>query len=395
MVIVIVTTLLTSTGLAWPSESPTHSSHYDQLKDSIAALSGEVNSIARIIGTLKEVQDRTPQTAPQGYDHLQKTIQNLTDKIAILKTQADDLVCKDSTLTAELEALSKKIGLGVSETSLTGAISELSCKIETLEKKVGSLSSKQGSHWDNVEVALFSLVSIVLGALITKVLIQDREQKKERAKEKLEKFYAPVLGRLQANEDIWENFKGSNDILTQEEKDRITRDNPVRPPANGKKAPSALTPENILKDILQYEARRPARLNIWVTAMEGIFRQNNEAAEKTILENYGYLRPEDVDEDSNFYKERKNYLMHVGEFKAVLHRWEQARKDTRYQKDTNWYDRCRRSCGLGITNSSTPPTVEEFLGYFHPTNSYPDEFLGPVQNSYNVLMDEAGLAKKG
>lgn len=64
LVIVILTTLLTIPGLAWPSEGPTHSSHYDQLKNSIAALSAEVNSIVSIIDTLKTLQGRTPQTAP-------------------------------------------------------------------------------------------------------------------------------------------------------------------------------------------------------------------------------------------------------------------------------------------------------------------------------------------
>ncbi|CAE6745908.1 hypothetical protein [Nitrospira defluvii] len=381
------------------SDSPKHSPQYEQLQSSIAALSAEIASIASTIDTLKDIQGRTLKQPPHQSHHLQTTIQGLTEKVATLQTQVQGLGGNVTHLTATVDALALTIKGDTPATGVTQTISKLQDNITKLEGKVDSLSPNQDSHMGLSEVMLSGLGASVITLIGRWLFIDLPTEKKRRAKERLEKFYAPVLGRLQANQDIWKNFKDKSGILTQEERDRIKRENAPQRPENGTQTHEESdpeTPENIVRDILQYEARRPARLNIWVTAMEGIFRQNNEAAEKTILENYGYLRPEDVDEDSNFYKERKNYLMHVGEFKAVLHRWEQARKDTLYQKDTNWYDRCRRSSGLDIDkNPSAEPSEKQFLNYFHPTNPYQKEFLKQVQKSYDALMDEAGLAEKG
>ena len=353
------------------SDSPKHSPQYEQLQSSIAALSAEIASIASTIDTLKDIQGRTLKQPPHQSHHLQTTIQGLTEKVATLQTQVQGLGGNVTHLTATVGALALTIKGDTPATGVTQTISKLQDNITKLEGKVDSLSPNQDSHMGLSEVMLSGLGASVITLIGRWLFIDLPTEKKRRAKERLEKFYAPVLGRLQANEDIWENFKC--DILYSIE--------------------LHLTPEDALRSILRRGASaRTEGLNKWVAAMEGIFRQNNEAAEKTILENYGYLRPEDVDEDSNFYKERKNYLMHVGEFKAVLHRWEQARKDTRYQEDTNWYDRCRRSSGLDIDkNPSAKPTEKQFLNYFHPTNPYQKEFLKQVQKSYDELMKDAGL----
>ena len=209
----------------------------------------------------------------------------------------------------------------------------------------------------------------IITAFVIGLFFEAPKRKKELAKERLEKFYAPVLGRLKANEAIWHNFTstlwGTDDLF---------------------KADQALI--RILSDS---DSRRDEYLNKWVAAMEGIFRQYNEATERIILEHSGYLRPEDADENSEFDKERKQYLRHVGEFKATLHHWDQARKDN---PTYSWYQRLVKSIGSATTSSSATPTATQFLEYFHPTNGYPENFLLPVQQSYSQLMHEAGLVKK-
>ncbi|MBX3121065.1 MAG: hypothetical protein KF784_18550 [Fimbriimonadaceae bacterium] len=362
LVIVIVTTLLTSPGLAWPSESPSHSSQYDQLKASIAANSGDITCIARTLGALTEIHRSTPPTTPQSYGQLEKTIQDLTKEISTLNTR----IARDSKPAKDREAISGNFCAEVVDTDLITAISNLTTKIDS----IGGQKSTRGSWleivWEIVKGTVFPLLVIIVTLFAT----ERPKQRKQSAKEQLEKFYAPVLGRLRANQDIWKNFTADT-IETS----------------------TALSPEEILTIILyDPEAKRDQWLKKWVRAMEGIFRQNNEAAEETILENYGYLKPEDVLPGSDFDQERKNYLMHVGEFRAVLSRWDEAGKH--YGEDT-WYNRCRISLGIDI-NASTAgmPTLEQFLEYFHPTNPYPKEFLGEVQKSYDELMKDAGLGKR-
>ena len=136
LVIVILTTLLTIPGLAWPSEGPTHSSHYDQLKDSIAALSAEVNSIVSTIDTLKTLQGRTPQTAPHEYHYLQTTIQGLTKKIATLQTQVQGLGGNVTHLTGTVGALALTIQGKTTDTGVTETISKLSERVGELKGKV-------------------------------------------------------------------------------------------------------------------------------------------------------------------------------------------------------------------------------------------------------------------
>ncbi len=368
LVIVIVTTLLTSPGLAWPSESPSHSSQYDQLKASIAANSGDITCIARTLGALTEIHRSTPPTTPQSYGQLEKTIQDLTKEISTLNTR----IARDSKPAKDREAISGNFCAEVVDTDLITAISNLTTKIDS----IGGQKSTRGSCleivWEIVKGTVFPLLVII----VTLFVIERPKQRKQSAKEQLEKFYAPVLGRLQANEDIWDNFKGG--ILYSIE--------------------LHLTPEEALRSILRRNASaRDEGLNKWVAAMEGIFRQNNEAAEKTILENYGYLMPRDADPNSRFYGARQRYLMHVGEFKAVLHRWEEARKDASYQTATTWHDRCRTyyyQKTLPSEKKTNPSSEDECLRYFHPSNTYPKDFLDDVLASYKLLMNEAGLAKQ-
>lgn len=405
------------------SDSPKHWPQYEQLQSSIVALSAEIASITRTIDTLKDTRGRTTQTAPPQSHHLQTTIQDLTEKVATLQTQVQDLGCQLTGLRVTVDALALTIKGDTPDTGVTQTISKLSDRVGKLEGTVGSLTSstlsdrvttldtkvqqftsQQDTDFKKLVFlcmgALLGFVGGLLGVWAKKLIWEDREQEKERAKEKLEKFYAPVLGRLQANEDIWANFTREGSIANPEEQNRIKTENPCTATASGtqaKKKEALDISENILKDILKNNDndRRSKRLEVWVRAMEGIFRQNNEAAEKTILENYGYLRPEDLSEESDFNKERKKYLRHVGEFKAVLNRWDEARKDTRYQNAKNWYDRYRKSYSLDIDEDSSRTLAEQdFLNYFHPTNPYRKEFLEEVKNSYDKLMDEAGLAKQ-
>lgn len=400
LVIVIVTTLLTSPGLAWPSESPSHSSQYDQLKASIAALSAEIASIASTIDTLKDIQGRTLKQPHHQSHHLQTTIQGLTEKVATLQTQVQGLGGNVTDLTTTVGALALTIKGDTPATGVTQTISKLQDNITKLAEKVDSLSPNQNSHMGLSEVMLSGLGASVITLIGRWLFIDLPTEKKRRAKERLEKFYAPVLGRLQANEDIWKNFTREGSIANTAERNRIIAENQSQTKPDEKQAKKKEAfdiPENILKDILKNNDndRRSKRLEVWVRAMEGIFRQNNEAAEKTILENYGYLRPEDLSEESDFNKERKKYLRHVGEFKAVLNRWDEARKNTRYPNDKNWYDRCRRSYNLDIDKlPSCEPNEKDFLNYFHPTNPYREEFLEEVKNSYAELMKDAGLRKK-
>ena len=354
------------------SESPKHCTHYDQLQDSIAALPTEVNSIVSTIGEFEEIQRRTPQTAPQSYDHLQKAIQGLTGRIATLQTQFQGLGCNLTHLTRTVGALDHKLQDGSFPTRQAETI--LSEKIKTLEGKVQSLTSQQDSDLKKLGFLVVGAVLSLASVWARKIIWEDREQEKERAKERLEKFYAPLLGRLQANQFIWDDIKEQSGILNPIERLRINQER------------DGETPENIVKDILSNQERRADRLNIWIAAMEGIFRQNNEAAEKTILENYGYLRPEDLETTSAFYDMRKKYLLHVGEFKALLHRWDEA---TRQETGKNWYTRCKD------WTEDNNRGEDEYWKYFHPeVNKYPLGFMKEVHDSYIKLMDEAGLGKK-
>lgn len=386
------------------SDSPKHSPQYEQLQSSIAALSAEIASIASTIDTLKDIQGRTLKQPPHQSHHLQTTIQGLTEKVATLQTQVQGLGGNLTDLRVTVGTLALTIKRDTPDTSVTKTVSKLSQKVGELEGEVKSLTSKQDSHLDKLKVpglsAVFGFLGGLLGVWARKRIWEYREQEKERAKERLEKFYAPVLGRLQANEDIWKNFTREGSIANTAERNRIIAQNQSQTKPDGTQAKENEAfdiAENILKDILKHNDndRRSKRLEVWVRAMEGIFRQNNEAAEKTILENYGYLRPEDLSEESDFNKERKKYLRHVGEFKAVLNRWDEARKDTRYQNDKNWYDRCSKSYSRDIDEDSSRNLAEQdFLNYFHPTNPYRKEFLEEVKHSYDKLMGEAGLAKQ-
>lgn len=210
LLIAIVTTLLTIPGFAWPSEDPTHSSQYDQLKDSITALSGEVNSIASIIGTLKE-QARTPQTAPQGYDHLRTTIQDLTEKITGLTRIINSLAQNISK--EKPKDLNNAGTLQSAITNLSANVTLLGAHVAFLTTQVATIrgiNNDQETDWHKAWIALIGAICGGVIALATGYWklkwLDEPKQKQERAKEKLEKFYAPVLGRLQANEDIWNNF---------------------------------------------------------------------------------------------------------------------------------------------------------------------------------------------
>lgn len=274
-------------------------------------------------------------------------------------------------LTETVDALALEIRGRTPDTGVTETISKLSEQVRNLDGKVQSLTSQQDSHVGKLEVAVYGLLTSLFTLFARWLVVEHPTKKKDRAKERLEKFYAPVLGRLQANEDIWEKFK--NEALHTK---------------------NLTDPKAILSKILEQPQDRDKWLSMWVAAMEGIFRPNNEAAEKTILEHSGHLRPDDVAKSSAFVKARKDYLLHVQEFKTTLHHWDQARKDLPLDM---WYKRCvqyyrNRS---PFNTSSYVPTMKEQVDYFHPTSSYPEKFLDTVRDSYNQLMDEAGLAKKG
>ncbi len=379
-----------------PADVPPHTPQYDQLQNGIADIS---KKIARTGNTVRKLKGLRGSPSPR-YDELHKEIQDLTDKIAVLKTQVYDHVAKDSTLTADLEALSKRIGAGEADTDLIRAISELSAKVVELTAKITSIGENkkdQDFSWKEIVKSITIPLSVTFLALW---LFDKPKQQRERAKERLEKFYAPVLGRLRVNKIIWNDFTSNNDILNQEERARIEKNGHVKP-------------EDIVKDILATSkpnsTRSEDRLNTWVAAMEGIFRQNNEAAEKTILENFGLLRPEDVDPTSKFFEKCDEYLKHVGEFKAVLHHWAEART-AKHSHDTSWLERCqtwaseqkpdKTDCSastshmMSSTANEQDPNIENCYGYFHPSNTYPRDFDNLVEESYKKLMKEAGLEAK-
>jgi hypothetical protein len=175
------------------------------------------------------------------------------------------------------------------------------------------------------------------------------------AKEKLEKLYSPLLGYLHANEDIWNNFKGN--IYS-------TRNNPL--------PYQDMAGQVVIQEIIAQ--KQPANvtqdLRKWVHVMEGAFRSNNESAEQVIVRNLAFLTSADAVRDSDFDKARREYLLHVGEFKSILIRWKEDRS---------------------VGNSPPTTTDAECWKYYHPENLYPTGFLGKVIKSKDELETVAGL----
>lgn len=177
-----------------------------------------------------------------------------------------------------------------------------------------------------------AIVGTILGFVLTVLhdLRKSQKEKKQieknRAKEQLEKFYAPLLGHLEVNQLLWNDFKEK--LLTESERASFK--------AGGAYANTA---EGVLKCILHRKDHKlhdelVDGLNKWVGAMDGVFRYNNQGAEGVILRNLGFLRSEDA-MNSDFKNQYKQYLRHVGEFKAVFHRWDKHRHEV--QNGRTWY----------------------------------------------------------
>jgi hypothetical protein len=109
-------------------------------------------------------------------------------------------------------------------------------------------------------------------------------------------------------------------------------------------------------------------LDMWIRAMKGTFSHNNEEAETVILQNLAQLTDSDAEPDSEFYACCYQYLTHVGEFRALTHRWDEAAR----RDDRTWRER-----------SGGQPS------YFHPGIDYPSAFIGPVTKSHSQLIVEA------
>jgi hypothetical protein len=162
--------------------------------------------------------------------------------------------------------------------------------------------------------------------------------------ERLQKLYDPLYGHLKVNDLLWKDFKERLSELGVQNLDETTKD------------------QDVLNAILNSETdSRKVAIKLWISAMEGVFKYNNESAERVILHNLSYLTPDDRKDGADFQAAYLEYLRHVGEFRSIFHRWSTA-------KDT-----------LDMLIQRGDPSD------FHPINPYPNNFSIYVKRSKDSL----------
>lgn len=206
---------------------------------------------------------------------------------------------------------------------------------------------------------MLSIAVSVIASLVTLVGTQKLAAQTRAAqhnKERLQKLYSPLLGHLLVNEELWKSFQ-----------DELKKEFPTSTEFISSELFDNKKGEDVISHILRLtHPDKEKGIKLWIGAMEGVFRDNNESTERLILQNFAFLSENDPHQKSLFFEAVLKYLIHVGEFKSLFHRWE---KDSR-ELETG-------KCTWDSLSMATRPQSQ----YFHPVNPYPDGFLKLAQDS--------------